>query len=113
MKVELSEDTLRGLDLALWAAHQGHSRVVLSNNALQEWLGKEKVHEGRIKKLAQKLTPTIFNDYEIPPDRKTEGHRLILYLNKKSPKAESVPVLDEVASIESICKKLGIELKQQ
>jgi hypothetical protein len=85
MKASEYVDVLRGASLAVWAAQRGHSRVVISNKALQEWIGKQKVYRTRIEKLAKTLRP-IFYKHKAVPDANTKGYVLTLYLKQKNPK---------------------------
>jgi hypothetical protein len=78
------DTTLLALHLALRAARRGSRRIVISNDALKGYLGKDKVHEPRIQKLAESLKP-IFPRYRISKEHYGQKNRLVLYLVDKDP----------------------------
>lgn len=112
MKVNLSHDSLRALYLAVRAAQRGDPRVVISNKALQKWLGPKKLHRDRITNLAKKIEP-VFYDHLIGKDPTNNGHSLTLYLAKKKgvrSEVKEVSMVGHLLPVDDMCKELGIEL---
>jgi len=78
----LSNISLLAIHLALRAARKGVTRVIVTNDALKGYLGKDKVHEPRIEEFAERLKP-IFPRYRLSKEHYGQKNRLVLYLNEK------------------------------
>ncbi len=74
--------SLLALHLALRAARKGTTRVIVTNDALKGYLGKDKVHEPRIEKFAEDMKP-IFPRYRLSKEHYGQKNRLVLYLNEQ------------------------------